>query len=371
MRIGCIAVAVSSTLACGATFVAVDPQGPPIGAEPGATPGGGEPQPRRLRLVREERLPAGEIGAVSLAVDPDGIPHLALTTRMPTRYSLSYWTRDAEGAWQKTPDIVPGAAQGVIDIDRAGRPLLLAWHEPSSTTQVWELGPERRRIDALEYTQIYQVLRSQGELVGMLGHFGGNLYLSTREDGEWRRDYFRTYGTYPNRPPGVVTPEGSIAVLSGLTFSHFGGQTELLDSETRRKPQPVAPAVGGDGSIWVLRNEKYEWEFGNSLLLQRRVDASWMTPEVLVRDAPVPTVDKCPAELGAPCQFAVGGHIAAGLLVLGDRPIPIALRTTRLAYYERECIERDPNFQGCGLPPCIDEGGPAGPWIDQARRGAC
>ena len=382
----------SLTLACGITsigdpspgdptpsvdpFVSVATRDPTLGTlRPPLLPAPSDPAPQlgpEPRVVVDERLRVGQLSKrPSLRVAPDGRPHLALTKRGVTRYGVSYYTRDPHEGWQETPDVAGGDVQPLMDIDATGAPRLYALDPATNTTNLWSLGPDRRVLDSFQYTQIYQVLRDgSGDVIGLLGQFGGNNYLSRPEGDDWRRDYFQTRGVHAYSPPGVYTSEGTFAVLSGLAFTHFGGRTEWLASGETREPPPVGPAAASDGTLFVLRNEKGSWDFGNRVLLQRRSGTSWRAPTVLVADAPPPPVTSCPVAVGEPCRFEIEQHAGVGLVVAGERAIPLLVRSTRTAEYFRQCLQTDPNFIGCGMPPCIDEGGPAGAWIDNAGRGA-
>lgn len=308
-------------------------------------------------------------GVPSMAVDARGRVHILHTTRVNGfENRVGYAVRDAD-TWFFTHDLASTSqsGSGIVDLDASGTPELYIWNASANRTEVWTQGPSGWAIkDEIELAEIYQVLRKDGDIVALLGDFGGNLYQVTRSLDAWERDYFQRWHSQVT-PPGVLVPGRGVAIVESDQITFFTGEVEHVPGPEDGWRRTIGPSFGSDGRMWTLGSIGSYWE--NEVLLQERaVGGTWSTNSLAV-DAPPPPYTECPLELGVPCVFEVTEHLPMGLAVQCDQPVAVLLRETQEVYYERECINPDPDFNGTGDPPCFDEGGPSGPWIDFPRRG--
>lgn len=329
------------------------------------------------RLVLDERIELADFKRPirpSLAVDPQGRPHFYLTLWRDHRDHAGYLVRGEHG-WEHVAIVSgpsagighgAGMAYGFVDWTAEHGLEAWIWRDADGTvahdnrTDLFRLVDGAWRVIAsVDSTEVYQILRDlDGAVVAALGHYGGNNYFLEPDGDGWLRSFFPAFS---NRPLGVLTPEGTVAALSRLQLVHFGGSTELIDHAERELPA-FGPVVTTDGSIHVLRRNSAHDD--NRLTLSTRTEPHRWSHELLAIDPEVPPATDCPEEIGIACAHPIERVFAAGIVAAGDTVIPLTVRQEHVAAYERECLQYDPDYHGSTLGPCLDDNGPAGPWLE-------
>ncbi|MCC6624858.1 MAG: hypothetical protein IT385_26650 [Deltaproteobacteria bacterium] len=335
---------------------------------------------RALGVVVDERVPLGALKfpiRPSLVLDDAGRPQVFVTLWRDGADIAGFMRRDADG-WRHV-EVVRGPSAGVGfggglaygHLDRGADGALEVWiwrdadgataHDNRTDVLVSD-GDAWRVVDSVPDVEVHQVVRdADREIVALLAHYGGNGYVvePTVGDAPWRATLF-PLTTY--RPVGVLTPEGTIAALARLELTHFEGPREPIAPGADAELHPLGPALGPNGQLHVLRQRPLP--LGHRLTLSTRARRDVWSHALVAAEPEVPSVASCPAELGRPCAFETTRTTAAGLVVLpSGEPLWLGARQPIEVAYQRQCLTFEPDYQGCAMPPCADEGGPAGPWL--------
>ncbi len=348
-----------------------------VGPEPALLPGMSPAQTAGLAptLLRDERFALGQFkrsARPSLAVDDAGRPHVYATLWRDGQDIAGYALRDDAG-WQHVEvvrgpsagiGLGGGLAYGLVDWSADGLRVWV-WRDADGTvasdnrTDVFaQEGGAWQVVDSVADTEIYQLLRGTGgSVLAALGHYGGNNYALEPAGAGWSKTFLPAF---ENRPLGVITPEGTIAALSRLELVHLGGQSETIAHPTGSELGPLGPVRGVAGTLGVLRQKQSQ--LGNALTLSTRHSPGDWSHALVATDPEVPAAATCPQALDAPCEYLGDRYWAAAIVAVEDVLVPILVHQRHHIAFGRECLVHDPQYRGSDVGPCLDEGGPGGPW---------